>query len=146
MPSTHSRPWRVKREIRNLKFKIWNFEFEVPGTSNVEFRPSSLLTDAFLIPHFSFRICQPRTQNSELLCSSRSSRPSRPSRASLEKIDHNAQMHSMILNCVPDARHVVQFLPPIDFEAGLVIRQDIPPETDAQASKRVREGADGGSY
>jgi len=41
-------------------------EFEIPGTSNVEFKPSSLLANSFLIPHFSFRICQLRTQNSAL--------------------------------------------------------------------------------
>src|SRR2546427_12846041 len=55
-------------------------------------------------------------------------------------------MHSVILNRVPDARHVVQFLSPIDFEAGLVVRQDIPPETSAHAGERAGESGEGGSH
>ena len=34
----------------------------------------------------------------------------------LEEIDHNAKMHSMTLKVISDAWHVVQLLPPIDFE------------------------------
>jgi hypothetical protein len=55
----------------------------------------------------------------------------------LEKIDHNAKMHSMSLKVISDAWHVVQLLPPIDFEDGPVVREDIPAETDAHAGQRV---------
>jgi len=40
-----------KSAIRNLKFEILNSQFEIQGNSNVELRPSPLLTDAFLNPH-----------------------------------------------------------------------------------------------
>ena len=43
----------------------------------------------------------------------------------------------MILDHVADARYVLQLLPPIDFEAGLVVRQDIPPQPGAHAGERV---------
>ena len=55
----------------------------------------------------------------------------------LEKIDHNAQMYPMTLKIISDGWHMVQLLPPIDFEDGLVVRQYIPPETDAHAGERV---------
>ena len=48
----------------------------------------------------------------------------------------------MILNRVADARHVLQLLSPIDFEAGLVVRQDIPAESGADAGERVGEAGD----
>ena len=49
-------------------------------------------------------------------------------------------MHSIILDRVVDRRHVVQLLSPIDFETGPVVRQDIPPETNAYARERVGKG------
>ena len=55
----------------------------------------------------------------------------------LEKIGHKSQMYSMTLNCISDAWYMVQLLSPIDFEAGLVVRQDIPPKTGAHAGERV---------
>ena len=54
-------------------------------------------------------------------------------------------MNSMILNGVADARHMIQLLPPIDFEAGLVVRQDIPAETGAHAGERVGETGETGA-
>ena len=80
-----------------------------------------------VIPHSTFNHLT--NQNSEL----------RTFASCLEEIDHNAQMHSMILDRVADLRHVVQLLPPIDFEAGPVVGQDIPPEPGAHAGERVGE-------
>src|SRR5207253_872504 len=60
----------------------------------------------------------------------------------LEEIDDNAHMNSMILDCVTDASHVLQLLPPVDFEASLVVRQDIPAESNADAGECVRETGD----
>src|SRR4029079_18762213 len=61
---------------------------------------------------------------------------------SLKEVDHNPQMHPIILNRVADLWHVVQLLSPIDFETGSVVRQYIPSEPDTNARERVGKGGD----
>src|SRR5262245_52095130 len=51
-------------------------------------------------------------------------------------------MHSVILDRVADLLHVIQLLSPIDFEASPIVRQDIPPKTDADACKCVGKRGD----
>ena len=59
-----------------------------------------------------------------------------------KKIDYNAQMYAVILGRVADAGYMLQLLSPIDFEASLIVRQDIPAEPDADAGERIGEAGD----
>ena len=52
----------------------------------------------------------------------------------------------MSLNCVADAWHVVELLSPVDFEAGPIVRQNIPPEPGAHAGECVGERGDEGRH
>ena len=59
------------RDLRDLKFEIQNLEFEIPGTSNVEFQPSSLLANSFLISNLPTQNPELSTQNFFARCACR---------------------------------------------------------------------------
>ena len=57
----------------------------------------------------------------------------------LEQIDHNPEMHPMILYRIPHLRHMIQLLSPIHFKDRSILRQDIPTKPGTDTGEGVGE-------
>ena len=56
-----------------------------------------------------------------------------------KQIHNQPQMHPMIRYCIPHFRHMIQLLPPIDFEYRAIFRQNVPAQPRADARQRFHE-------